>query len=161
MKQLAPDERKGVKAYSDNTQYEAINSGFRQKGGVNHLSPELQQTAKQLDKALSKSSLPDDTVLYRARKKLPDDWKPGTVISDKAYVSTSTDAKLAEEFAGVGHVGPIMRIKAPKGTKGLFTSAASKFPEESEFLMPRDQKFKITGITKENGKTFVDMEVAA
>ena len=105
---------------------------------------QIPQKIKELDKALSKSSLGDDLILYRGvdfgEFKI---WQDTDVI--KEYKSTSISSDILEKFGDGHHI----IIRAPKQTKGFYLGQHSNFKSEKEFLMMRNQKYKILSI-KEN-----------
>lgn len=152
---LSPEEVKSVAGYTS-TDYQWMNKDLR--AGKQPSARDAKYMAK-LDSALSKNALEQDTTLYRGRRQLPADWKVGAVVTDKAYVSTSVSKQKADNGFAVGATPTLIQIKAPKGTKGMFTSATSSFSSEAEYLLPRNTQFKITGVTKKKGMTYVDMEI--
>lgn len=155
---LAEPQKQAAKTYTGET-YTAINGGLR-KGG---LDPVHDATVRDLDSAISKSELPENTVLYRGMElndNLRNNIKPGATFTDQAYTSTSLDQGNPSRFAG-GENGAVMRIKAQKGQKGLAMQSISDYPEEKEVLLPRGTKYKITGVTRDpdTGRTFIDAEI--
>ncbi len=85
---------------------------------------------------------------------------PGATFTDQAYTSTSFDQANPERFAG-GDDGAIMRISAPEGQTGLAASSLSEFPEEHEFILPRNTQYSITSVSvdPDTGKTYIDAEI--
>jgi hypothetical protein len=159
---LDASAKQSVNAYSD-TAYIPINNCLR--SSCNDLDVKNQTHIQQLDKAIGSSALPQDTVLYRGFGFAPkglSKLKVGATFSDKGYVSTSLNRSIAESFTKGGAKGSVvMRIKAKKGTKALPVSAISEYQKEHEVLLPRGSNFRVTGVTKKNGVTYVDAEVAA
>lgn len=95
-----------------------------------------------------------DTTVYRGVQGSGTDFfknlNVGDVYEDKGFASTSLDADIATTFATIGlgrEDGLVLRMNLPKGTKGLFptsvTGLSSLSSRESEFLLPRNSKFKI------------------
>ena len=116
-------------------------------------------TVKGIDSAIAKSpGLPQDTTLYRGIKSADGEFafenlKPGTVLIDKGFVSTSADGTLAEGFAKATNIGYMMKIEAPKGTKGLVPHNITndkRFSNEYEFLLPRNSAFEILNVDSTN-----------
>lgn len=114
-----------------------------------------QATAKQykaLDSALSKSTIHQDTTVYRAisdADALGDVSKlVGKTIVDKGYASTSLSRESA---TGYGE-GIICKIKVPKGSKAAYVSGIDgtggvDMTWNREVLLPRNAKMKITKVT--------------
>ena len=81
------------------------------------------------------------------------DLKPGDVIHDKAFVSTTHLKNIAMEFTQV-HKGSGMRhlavIHAPAGTKGFYLDRAAheaSNSHEREFLLHPGTHFRVTKVT--------------
>jgi hypothetical protein len=76
--------------------------------------------------------------------------KIGEVFTDKAFTSTSLSPKIGTRFARDN--GLILEITNPVGTKGIFpigyrVDVDKKLAAgESEWLLPRNAKFRVTGI---------------
>lgn len=133
------DERQAALIYSGH-QFQEINASLR---GVEHKG---QQTIKadriaavvgHLDAALAKVRIQDPVVTYRGAAGRPDvmAMKPGDVIHDKAYVSTSIDKNVAHEFASNADNGVVFSITSPAGTK--IGAIPSQFSSEKEMLLGR------------------------
>lgn len=142
------------------------------------LTSEAASHAKELDSLLSQSKLEHDTMLYRgiapsnpqakifAEQIKNGQMKPGSVLSDKGYASTTLDGGMANgKFAEDG--GVVFKIKAPKGSDGLYLNTASdkfvggrydgEFRDEKEVLLPRNSQYKIGKIEKVGGQYVVEM----
>ncbi|MFI3300586.1 MAG: hypothetical protein R3Y28_04110 [Candidatus Gastranaerophilales bacterium] len=121
-----------------------------------------------LDKVFDKvPALKEDAIVYRAVSSHPmyqgqeefmKTLKEGTIITDESYVSTSTDSTnrqfrqffndaTSPDFSD----GMIMRIKLPKGTKGIYGG-------HYEFLLPRHSQIKINKIEIIGGTKVADCE---
>ena len=89
----------------------------------------------------------------------------GKTITEKGFMSTTTDYEVARDFGGfTGSEKPIvLEIKTSSGTKGL--SLAKEIPdlearmEQSEILLKRGQKYKITSISGRDGNIYVNAEM--
>lgn len=89
----------------------------------------------------------------------------GKTITDKGFMSTTTDYELARDFGGfTGSEKPIvLEIKTSSSTKGL--SLANEMPdlearmEQSEILLKRGQKYKIKSIRGKDGNIYVEAEM--
>ncbi len=104
-----------------------------------------------LESALDKTRLRQAETLYRGfNTELPYDIKPGSIITEHGFASTSLRRDVAEGFAKDGYVA---KITAPKGTKGVRVSdlGLNKLytASEDEILLQRGTRFKVT-------KTYVD-----
>jgi hypothetical protein len=107
---------------------------------------------KALDSALAKSTVHQDTTVYRAISD-PDalgdlNSLVGKTITDKGYASTSLSKKAAEDYGD----GIICKINVPKGSHAAYISGVKDkegqdFTGNRELLLPRDAKYKITKVT--------------
>lgn len=99
------------------------------------------QKIKELDRALSRSTLGDDLVLHRGVGfREFETWRNSDTI--KAYKSTSINENILDVFGDGYHI----IIRAPKDTKGFYLGNYSEHKSEKEFLMMRNQKYKILSI---------------
>jgi hypothetical protein len=157
---LKPAQKSAVKNYTGEA-YTEINGGLR--GG--NLDPAHKKTVKDLDTAIANNSLDRDTILYRGQMvsdRTRERLKVGNTFSDPAYTSATFDQYDPDRFAGLGGKGgAVMRIKASKGQNGLASSALSEYPEESEFILPRNTKYKVTQVhdDPDTGRLYVDLEI--
>ena len=150
---LQDHEFKAIEKYSG-AGYESINNALRKGGAGQHA-----KTVAALDSAIARTSIPEDVTAFRGVRagKLPDDLKPGAVLQDNAYVSTSLNRAVGEKFAH--HT--LMEIKVPKGSKGAAFDAVFEGGNrgENELMLPRGSKFKVTGVAMRNGKRVVTAEL--
>lgn len=106
--------------------------------------------SKQIDAAIQKGKLSEDTVLYRGTD--ASGLKVGQTVTENGYMSTSRDSTVAEDFVGTSGrasaKAAIMIVSAPKNSKVGFLSAVSAVPEESEILFPRGTKYKVDKIDR-------------
>ena len=112
------------------------------------------KNAQVLDGIIEKTPpLEQDCIVYRSVCGLEKDradfvasLKPGQIIPHKTYVSTSTNlnTSYATNEAWMGDNSMIMRIKLPKGTKGLCY-------EPGEFALPIGTQLKINSIDSKWG----------
>jgi hypothetical protein len=112
--------------------------------------------AASLDKITAKYSLPAPATLYRGGTFTLPENPVGSVITDKAFVSTSLDEAEARKFidsvydskAPSGSHRYLMRIAAPAGTHGaVLNSDEDDLADVQEFLLPRNTSFKITRVS--------------
>lgn len=66
---------------------------------------------------INKSELKDDLTLWRGMESDPG-LKVGTTFTDQGFVSTSTNREIGEKFTGVKDDTVLVKVLAPKGTKG-------------------------------------------
>jgi hypothetical protein len=162
-KKLSSGERKALDLYTGDG-FERINNTLRQQGGV---GAGIKGSVNSLDSAIAKNTLAQDTFVYRGvSKKVLAGAKPGAVITDKGYPSTSLDFSAAAHFAGIAEGGGVVtRIRVPKGRKaGAVDGLNKKYPDENEVLLPRGTRFKVVGKSKVSGagglrRTVIDLEV--
>ncbi len=121
----------------------------------------IEEYIGQLDKLVAAKPVPQDMMVYRGQKfgtqfNMPElaDLKPGDVLPNKGYTSTSTN--VSSRFDGTR-----MDIRVPKGTLGAYTNAAGEqfnmHPDEKELLLARDTTFRIVSIDR--GKNSMIVEV--
>ncbi|ORA16991.1 hypothetical protein BST12_20170 [Mycobacterium angelicum] len=81
-------------------------------------------------------------------------YKPGEIIIEKAFMSTSTDPEIAQSATFAGNVE--FRILSKTGRN---ISSVSMFPNEQEILFPAGTKFFVLSKTvdQSTGKTIIDM----
>lgn len=185
---LSKAEVRAVKNYTSSS-YSSMN---RQVAGdktyLNNTNEEeriyMAGSISSLDSALNKSSLPENTTLFRAvnvgrlsgagsfgRNSTVDELKQliGKKFIDPSFGSSSTDLDTAGDFSTSKR--PILAIKAPKGTTGLwvgdnhadYDNRRSSTGGEHEFILARNRAYEITGVSKKkdkNGKEHTVLEVS-
>lgn len=67
----------------------------------------------------------------------------GSTITDKGFVSTSSNSGEASSFAGVD--GALMEIRVKKGQPAISVKDTSVYPNEKEVLLPSNTSFKVVG----------------
>lgn len=106
-----------------------------------------------LDQAMERAvPTRSDTIVFRGvGDKAAVQLKPGTVFTDKGYVSTTFSSTLAGDFARqIGGernrgTGKVLEIHIPKGSKVICVDEVLHVRSEMEVLLPRDSKFEIDG----------------
>lgn len=76
--------------------------------------------------------------------------KPGQVITDLGYMSTTRNVGTARSFSGHGSGGYVMQIKVKKGQSIAPVKNISHHPSEDEFVLPRSTRMKIVNIDTDN-----------
>ena len=112
-----------------------------------------------LSDTLLKAHLPNDMTLYRGcsksalgeYKNLPASELIGKTITDKAFLSTSTELSVAENFAK----DLVIIINAKKDSHGLSLKAISKYAGEEEILFAKNQPLVITDAEEKDGKLYI------
>lgn len=136
-------------------------------------NPEVQGRIDSLDSAMSRSALTRDVVTYRGT---PDIRKlvgaraaggdlTGAQFTDKAFLSSSADRKVAKNFAVKGRAAAdtrpvVFRYTLPKGTKAITLSSGK---HESEMLLDRGLTFRVAkdhGVS-DDGIRYLDLEVVS
>lgn len=162
---LSTPQKKAIEGYSG-ADARIINDNLRGKESFRVLNDNDHKQIAVMDSAIASHELPEDTALYRGFTLSPrgiSKVKVGQTITDKSFVSTSLNPDVAHSYSGAkkGVKGSvIMKVNAPKGTKGLPMSTLSEWPGEHEVLLPRGTTFKITSMRKEKGVTYVDAEIS-
>lgn len=67
----------------------------------------------------------------------------GSTMTDKGFVSTSSNANEAKKFAGSD--GALMEIRVKKGQPAMSVKDTSAFPSEDEVMLPANTSFKVVG----------------
>ena len=89
----------------------------------------------------------------------------GKTITEKGYMSTTTDSGVAEEWGDyTGSSKPVvMKIKTNSSTKGVDLSGYDKNVSageaQHERLLARNQSYQVTKIYSKNGYIYVDAEM--
>lgn len=128
----------------DSTLYASMNRYLRDPKKFNENS---ERYAKELDKLFIPS--PYNATVYRATER-PMELKVGDTFTDKGYVSTSLDEEFVARTFGYGLGGrqakrfSLYRLNLKKGTKIIPISNRG----ESEILLSRGTKFKVTGVSE-------------
>lgn len=122
--------------------------GFAASSGAS-LS-QINAHVENLQNVIQESHLPEDMVLFRGgflKAEIAASMKPGSVVSDKGFVSASMSINVAGKFAtgpllasGEQRERVIIRIEAPKGSNGLIHRTNSA---EAEVILPHDSKFMV------------------
>jgi hypothetical protein len=144
------DEQVAINGYSG-SDFMPINDFLRKrKPGEDrpHHDDRHGEQIKHLDTVLRRSRMTEDVNVYRgltgeiAKKVLK--AKPGSVIRDKGYVSTSLHRSVAADSFS-GEEGLVLKLMLPKGNRAYLMNGrgASNFASEHEVLLPRGSRFRI------------------
>lgn len=149
---LTSDEMNSVGRYTENDFYQSLNKALR---NGEKLDVTKASAISNIDTSIQKQVLRNDIYTYRGGifdANLTKNWKAGSVIEDKAFISTSLERDIAKEFINtrdakvLGSDATLFKIKVPKGSNGLFVDLAQTNIFEGELLLPRGSKFKINSM---------------
>ena len=136
-------EKKSVTTYTKGN-YSRINEYLR--GQSYELSPDNFNTVKELNSFMQKApKVKAETyrgVTFESKKGLDDFLKltDGGVFSDKGFLSTTYDKKMAESFTNSDPFSVLIKIK---GKSGVTIENLSDMKNEKEILFNRNTAFKI------------------
>jgi hypothetical protein len=106
-----------------------------------------------VDDAIASSEVPFDAMVFRGTRFLPGEVraefaniKPGDILTDGGFVSTTTDYDTMANFAGKSPESYLMQIYVPKGTNGLALDAVTNAPKEHEIVLPRGTSFLVRAV---------------
>jgi len=67
----------------------------------------------------------------------------GGTFRDPAYFSTSTESRIAEQFAMTADPGRAPTVLSIEGYNGVDVSQLSRYTDEAEILFPRGSEFEV------------------
>lgn len=127
----------------------SVPDDFMDKGSLEQI--------RTLDAVIAKNTLPEDMWLYRKvssywMNREGMDFEVGNVLNEFGFTSTS-----AVEGANIMRKGKdiMLEIHAPKGTHAYITTNS----KESEIILARNTKFKVSSIGERDGNKVVRLEV--
>ena len=155
-------ELSSIEAYKGNG-YININQALL---GNHPMNPYAENDIKQLDKAIKRTTLENDVLLYRGvgfKKSL----KVGEEISNPNFLSTSTSRDISMEFAEKADWQKyILVFRAPKNMpyldieKTLEDNNVNSTINEREYLLSRGKKFVVKNLSKrDNGVIVAEVEM--
>ena len=161
---LTTDEQKTLYRYQSNDIYERLNSGLRNSS----LDEDLVDSVKNLDSAIEKGVISDETQLYRGftKEDVIEHWDEIVkgneyTFEDGAYISTSTKPSTAEMFAMLNEDDGIFAYIKVKNVDGANIGAMKMSTvDESEILLERGLTCTITKAWEEDGMKYVEIEVS-
>ncbi len=176
-KELTVQQRNALSAYQKTSgDYNAyLRTGKTPNGVPDHhvatFMERLKSEIASVDQALASASLPDAVTVMRgisdpnAVFNLGEHGDlsslVGTTYTDKGFTSTTLDKKVAEYFKGESNAnGAVLEITVPKGAHaGWMQIAGVNDAGESELLLARNSKFKVTGVTPKSNGTIIHVEL--
>ena len=126
---------------------------------ISELKKEVNKLIKLIDNMPTEKCLQEDTLLYRGisleymtEEELLHYFRKGRSRKLKQFTSTTYNVDVADDFAEYSYgEGYIIKIHAPKGTKGVgINGELGMASEEEEYLLSPNQKFKTLNIDTEN-----------
>lgn len=160
LNELSKEETDSLINYREKT-FRGINSRLRQNVD---LDKTLKDEVKNIDSAIGKVELQQDTVLKRGigsnAASFFESLKEGDTYQDKGYSSTTVSDKALDAFRGEEGSFELV-INAKKGSNALpmqnlgDESLKRTYKDEKEFLLPRNSKFKV--LKKEGNRIEVEL----
>ncbi len=167
---LSADERTSLNWYTG-AGHDKINNALRGGGGVDQQT--LDRTTGNLDRIANRSRVDVPVQVHRgvlvedtAGRAYLASLRPGSVHTDKGYVSTTTDKGIAKRFGfgGKGRDGTTavsITIRVPKGTPAIHMSSARPHQgiNESEVLLGRNLRYRVVSRKNTPGHARITLEV--
>lgn len=154
-------ELEEVNNYRFLTGYKEINGALLDK---TKMTTDIEERIGTLDSVIAKVTLPENMILHTGvRDSKIDELNVGDIWSKQTFLSTSADEQVARRYRDQdlkkGKDAWFVDIIAPKSTHGIYTDAAADHVSmstfgESEFLLQRNQEFKVISKDEVN-KTMV------
>jgi len=167
-KKLTSDEQDAIEEYTSGAfnskigGYGNINS-FLREGKFQHGKPDekdieiAKKVTKDLTSAIDKSPLSEDITLYRGVRSGFEHLQKGSVVTDSAFLSTSSSKKIANKFTEKLNKSddPVLFvIQMKKGDPAVLPK--DRF--EKEFILHKESKLNVTNIKKVKGVRNVFVE---
>jgi len=140
---LDTEERQALSDYAGQA-YVDVNESLRTGA---KMTPENRLLVETMDDAFEKASTDHEMTVYRSVvsgfwQPLVGNVKPGDVVTDKSYTSTTTNPEGVKRFGS--HT---VEIKVPKGAKAIPMDGISKYEHESEVVLGRGTQFEVVSTT--------------
>ena len=132
--------------------FKSINWGLR---GIRQHTPETTAHLAELDRVMSRASLPEPMVVHRGiggnglKEILKLGLKKGSIIPDPGFLSTSKSSGVGKSFQNSSD-NIMLEIRLPKGARAVDLGKLSDNPGEQEVLLDRNSKLKVVSF---NSKT--------
>ena len=119
---------------------------------VEDYKKEIDKWVNKMDIEINKTAIDENIILWKGTKlKYYDKYKEGDIFSTKIFYSSSLSRGVAESFTWNKDNICILKIRCPKGAKGMYISSEVGLEGESEILLGRNQKYKYIGSYEEMG----------
>ncbi len=123
-----------------------MNNSFGEIRGM-----KIKDIVANIDDAISKYTLTEDIVAFRAtKKKYYEGLKVGDEFKSNVYYSTSLNKEIAKEFLDNDDQDILLKIYVPKNSKVLYIGNSIMDGNENELLLARNTKYKIISIEGNN-----------
>jgi hypothetical protein len=137
-----PSQKAAFQAFQD-AGYAPINGALREGGSA---KPSVKAAIKEMDSAFKASGgLGESVTVYRGMAASHfDSVAVGAIVKDKGFACTTTDKKIAAQFAKRAN-GVSVEIRLPKGAKAMRIGkiTGKNMHNENEVLLGRGTKFKV------------------
>jgi hypothetical protein len=137
-----PSQKAAFQAFQD-AGYAPINGALREGGSA---KPSVKAAIKEMDSAFKASGgLGESVTVYRGMAASHfDSVAVGAIVKDKGFACTTTDKKIAAQFAKRAN-GVSVEIRLPKGAKAMRIGkiTGKNMHNENEVLLSRGTKFKV------------------
>lgn len=151
----------GLDMYLGNENSRAVNRSLRGAGPVPRMPVSefvVAEATKHLDAAFKNAPpLPEMTV-YRTFDlgTESDKVSVGSVLTDKGYMSTTTDRDWAENFSNNGKAPAFYELKVPKGSKGLAPHYDNYeyHKDRGEVLFPKGSRVRVDSVFHDKDLNF-------
>lgn len=156
-------QKGAVGEYTGST-YHEINEQLRQSLGFGNAH--IEQKIAEMDGVFSSiDGIPEEMVIFRGVKGQAGSTyrnaQVGSIIRDNGFISATPDSDFAHSWAG--HSKTVLKMRLPKGTKGLYVSGSgesalsSQGIHEKELILRRGIGFKVLAVrdTKSGHKLLV------
>jgi hypothetical protein len=166
-KSLSKEEKESLGTYSS-MNFDVINKTLRgTQIEEDYEDIPVKQDIKNISKALTNSSLPENMIVFRGIEDLASidssfDYRTpdsivGSRINDKAFLSTTIDKRVGQSNAESR--GALLEMKAKKGLNGISLSGLSNAGSEFEFLFNKGYDIYISGYRKEKDGLVLEAEI--
>jgi len=145
-KPLSPDEERALSDYSAGGA-DTVNTALR----TGAMREEHKAESALIDSSMRKSSLISNTTVLRGMKSVGrfENLKPGDVMSQPGFMSTTRSPAIAESFANESKYRPteagkgaVMVIKAARGARAVDMTNYTQHAREREVLFPRNARLR-------------------
>lgn len=160
---LSADQLDAVEKYNSSA-YLLINRLARGQDGLSLEGSGYKKTVDDLNSAIDKTKLSEDTTLYRGVARYAAEemnLRVGQEISDGGFLSTSRERETASLFGG--GQGYVFEINAPKGTPTLDMNNIEGFNYDhpyKESLLKTHTKMIIRSMEEVGEETIVKVDIA-
>lgn len=128
-----------------------ISSEFTDPGDLK----DIENAAADIHDAIKTHGVPleQDHHVYSGTMHKPfSELRPGETVHMPAFTSSSININVAKTFTGIHSNRTILHFHLPKGySNGIHVEGISDLPHEQEYLLNKDQKWKVHAVKDYNG----------